>query len=301
MERLHKEIGKLLGDREFASAEEVNAFLREKVRAGEFNQLLAGSETPGDPIEQAQDLCWQAAEAPSFAEAKRLFEQALALDPGCTDALVFIAKGAKSPEAAVEVLEQTVLAAAERLGGAKYLRENKGHFWGLAETRPYMRAKSALAEAYQDADRQLDAIAEYEHMLELCPGDNMGIRYVLLGRYIRVGDFHRAKRLMKQYDNEDSTIFLYGRLFVEILSEEFGKAKRTLKRARAENRHVYEFLIGAREELPEPAGFYSPGDESEAAYCLESLHEAFICNPSLILWMVDQAKSRGELPALPVQ
>ena len=154
--------------------------------------------------------------------------------PGLHGRACVYRKGAKSPEAAVEVLEQTVLAAAERLGGAKYLRENKGHFWGLAETRPYMRAKSALAEAYQDADRQLDAIAEYEHMLELCPGDNMGIRYVLLGRYIRVERFHRAKRLMKQYGNEDSTIFLYGRLFVEILSEEFGKAKRTLKRARAE-------------------------------------------------------------------
>ena len=91
----------------------------------------------------------------------------------------------------------------------------------------------------------------------------MGIRYVLLGRYIRVGDFHRAKRLMKQYDNEDSTIFLYGRLFVEILSEEFGKAKRTLKRARAEPARL-RVLNRRREELPEPAGFYSPGDESEA-------------------------------------
>jgi tetratricopeptide (TPR) repeat protein len=301
MERLHKEIEKALREREFTSMEEANAFLREKLVSGEFNHATDTPDTPKNPIEEAQELCWQAEEAPTLEAAARLFKQALALDPDCTDALLFKSRRAKTPGLAVEILEEAVLSAADRLGGLKYIRENTGHFWGLVETRPYMRAKAALAEAYMEVDRQLDAIAEYENILDLCPNDNMGIRYSLLGRYIRVGDLHRAWRLLKQYDYEESTAFLYGRLFVEILDEDFSKAKRTLTKAIAENRHVYDYLAGLREEMPEASGFYSPGDESEAAYCLECLHEAYLSNPVLLMWIVDQAKSRGERSAFPVQ
>jgi len=47
-----------------------------------------------------------------------------------------------------------------------------GHFWGLPETRPYMRARAALAEALQRAGRIEAAVAEMAGVLELNPNDN---------------------------------------------------------------------------------------------------------------------------------
>jgi len=69
--------------------------------------------------------------------------------------------------------------------GEEYSRENKGHFWAMIETRPFMRAMGALAESLADNEYHLDeAIAVHEEMLDLNPSDNQGIRYGLLGCYL---------------------------------------------------------------------------------------------------------------------
>lgn len=159
-----------------------------------------------------------------------------------------------------------------------------------------MRAKAELARVYGQVGRVLDGIAEYEHILELCPNDNMGIRYTLLGRYLRAGELHRARKLLQEYE-EESTVFLYGRMFLEVMEEEFAKAKRTLKKAIQENRHVYETLAGLSQKELVSEGFYSPGDESEAAMAMECLEEAFVCNPGVMFWLVEQAQERGDRPA----
>lgn len=55
-----------------------------------------------------------------------------------------------------------------------------GHFWGILETRPYMRARYALAGQHLADMNTLDGVQEaLDHlrdMLRLCRGDNMGVR-----------------------------------------------------------------------------------------------------------------------------
>ncbi|KAK5070045.1 hypothetical protein LTR64_001879 [Lithohypha guttulata] len=57
-----------------------------------------------------------------------------------------------------------------------------GHFWGILNTRDYMRARFALTVQLREA-ATLDSIAEmvdhYRDMLRLCRNDNMGIRDIL--------------------------------------------------------------------------------------------------------------------------
>src|SRR5215471_18139118 len=54
-----------------------------------------------------------------------------------------------------------------------------GHFWGILDTRDYMRARFALVEALQKIKTHDSVQAQLDHlldMLRLCRGDNMGVR-----------------------------------------------------------------------------------------------------------------------------
>lgn len=54
-----------------------------------------------------------------------------------------------------------------------------GHFWGLFETRDYMRARFGLVEALRKIKTPYSTQAQLDHlmdMLRLCRSDNMGVR-----------------------------------------------------------------------------------------------------------------------------
>ena len=54
-----------------------------------------------------------------------------------------------------------------------------GHFWGLLNTRDYMRARFAVADEARLActlDGVTEALEHFQDMLRLCRGDNMGVR-----------------------------------------------------------------------------------------------------------------------------
>jgi tetratricopeptide (TPR) repeat protein len=65
--------------------------------------------------------------------------------------------------------------------GPEGFKEYDGHFWGFLETRPYMRARHGLALALLKLGEEEEAMKHFRAMLKLNPGDNQGIRYLLLG------------------------------------------------------------------------------------------------------------------------
>jgi hypothetical protein len=81
-----------------------------------------------------------------------LARKALALWPDRADAYVLLAQAALSVEEARELLER-VVAAGERAAGRCVFVEDAGEFWLIFETRPYMRARAALAASNSVARR----------------------------------------------------------------------------------------------------------------------------------------------------
>jgi len=134
-------------------------------------------------------------------------------------------------------LEKAV-AAGERSLGAEYFEENKGHFWGLMETRPYMRARYRLADLLLDAGRASEAIGHLEALLDLNPNDNQGIREVLLGPYLAGDRLDGARRLLLTYKDDDSAVFAWGRMLEKLLSGDFDRAAKLLQQARRNNRRA---------------------------------------------------------------
>ncbi|KAH7073745.1 hypothetical protein BKA63DRAFT_491720 [Paraphoma chrysanthemicola] len=79
--------------------------------------------------------------------------------------------------------------ALRREEGDIIFEEGRGHFWGLLETRDYMRARYTLVEALLKVNTVQAVTVALEHLLEmlqLCRSDNMGVRDVVPGLYLRL-------------------------------------------------------------------------------------------------------------------
>jgi tetratricopeptide (TPR) repeat protein len=244
MEKTIADLGRLLAGREFESEEEVNAFLQQALKDGKV------PESPGrSAIEQAQDLMYRAWDA-TGKQRVALARQALQLSSDCADAYVLLAEEtAKTPLEAKTLFAQGVAAGERALGQARF-EEDAGHFWGIVETRPYMRARAGLAECLWLLGERQEAIAHYREMLRLNPSDNQGLRYRLLTGLIADGKDSEAIRLYHEHDEENSAVWVYHRALLLFRQEGAGeRADRALREALAQNRHVPAYLL-ERKRLP---------------------------------------------------
>jgi tetratricopeptide (TPR) repeat protein len=264
MEQEMAQLGKLLNEREFESIDDVNAFLQELMAETGGMIPKAKAETP---LEKAQELIYQAMEAPTPRKAIQLARKALKLSPDCADAYLLLAElDAKSIEEARDYHEKAV-AAGERAIGPETFETGKGHFWGIIETRPYMRARAQLAELLWELGEPEAALDHYREMMELNPGDNQGIRYQLLSGLLQLWKNDEAEALLAQFEDDAFAVWNYNRAL--LLFRKHGRspeAKEALLAAFEQNEYVADYLLGLEEmpfgeDLPETYGW---GDEDEA-------------------------------------
>ena len=230
--------------------------------------------------EQAQQLVYAAMEARGRYQTA-LARRALSLSRDCADAWAILGNRATSAAAALQLYREAV-AAGERALGPKFFETEAGHFWGLVETRPYMRARMALADALTSEGELDEAVSHYRELLRLNPGDNQGARYDLLGLLIEQGSDADARALLQQFD-EESAVWLYAKALVSFRLRDDG-ADKQLDFALADNRHVPPFLTGEK-AIPDLPAFYSPGSIEEAAIAADLLTDAWNDTSGAIFWL----------------
>lgn len=213
-ERVMAEIHHAMADREFSSQEEANDFLQSFV---EKQNEAEAPDLPLSPREAAQELIYDAWEEPTRRRRIALAKKALKLSADCADAYVILAEDeAEGLEEEARLYAEGVKAG-ERALGPEGFKKAKGHFWGILETRPYMRARFRLATVLWDLGQRAEAIGHLRDMLRLDPGDHLGVRY-LLERAFRANPFVAAlmlgakkppKRLADSYalGSEDEAVY----------------------------------------------------------------------------------------------
>ena len=286
MEAILRDIQRALEGKVFENAEEANAFLA--TLTGEGLQDALADEEESSPRWQAQELAFESMEAATAERARELAQQALAIDPDCVDALVVMTDlDANTEQDAIAGLKKAV-EAGERGLGAEFFQENKGHFWGILETRPYMRARAQLAELLRAAGSDVQAMQHYEGMLELNPNDNQGLRDPLLGCYLAHGRLEKAAKLLHDYEGDAMATFAWGRVLERFLAGDRPGAKRALKNARKGNPFVEMFFTGKLRMTGEMPDSYSLGSKEEAMICFDHLGAAFLKNQPAMFWVLEQ-------------
>jgi tetratricopeptide (TPR) repeat protein len=270
MEKTMAELGRLLSEQEFESTDEVNAFLQGVMAAGE----PPPTSQARTPLEEAQDLMYDAWDTPSRKKRIELARKALTISEDCADAYVLMAEESTRSLKRAKSLYEDGVKAGERALGPEAFAEYDGHFWGVMETRPYMRARAGLASCLWQLGEQEPAIRHYQEMLRLNPGDNQGIRYILLLRLFEAGFDDEIAQLLAAYEEDVAANWIYTRaLFLFHREGNSQNATAVLREAIEYNPYVPAYLLGRKRlprSLPPYIGF---GDENEAvSYVAEASH-----------------------------
>ena len=285
-ERLFADMNRYFHDHPPADEEEMGLMTERLFSGKKIDELLTHPKTPSD---QAQELCFQAFDTHGRRRVQ-LAREALEVCPDCADAYVILAEQSGTLEAELDYCAKGV-AAAERALGAEVFEENVGYFWGVAETRPYMRARFDLAAALAQAGRIEEAVEHYQELLRLNPNDNQGVRYLLLPRLMELGRDVEAARLLKDSE-EESANWMYARALLAFrLGGKSTAARRELRAAFRTNPDVPKFLL-RQEECPPMPDCYSPGSPEEAIACAEELRPALEKTEGAMRWLTAEHNQR---------
>ncbi len=167
--------------------------------------------------------------------------------------------------------------------GEEYFEENKGYFWGMLETRPFMMHLLEQAMLLWDAGQRDRAVSQLQYLLELNPNDNQGVRDVLMSRQLELDRLDEAQELLDIYDEEYSASWLFSKLLLSIKSnQDKSIIEKLYEEAVEENEFVVPLLIGKKKIPKSLPSFYSFGDENEAIIYVDLAQRAWKKNKKAI-------------------
>lgn len=257
----------------------------------EINMARIGRRGRQDALDEAQQIMYDAWEARTRQRAISLAKKALKISPDCADAYSFLAEeAAKSIEEALGLYAKAV-DAGERVIGKRAFKEDVGYFWGLLETRPYMRARASLAQCLWEVGRCDEAVAHFQDLLRLNPNDNQGIRDLLMPRLIELGRDKEAENLFSKYKNDGMATWKYSRALLDFREHgDSPSANASLQSALVENKHVPSYLLGHKKMPPHLPDHYGFGDVNEAVIYVYENKAAWQATQNAIEWLSAKLK-----------
>ena len=265
------------------SADEVNAFLQKAIAPQERIQTEKIT-----PLDQAQELMYRAWDSRGRRRVQ-LAHQALQVSPDCADAYVLLAEETARSASDALALYTKGVAAGERALGEELFESEAGRFWGLIETRPYMRAREGLAECLWAVGRRDEAIAHYQAMIHLNPNDNQGIRYMLASCLLEAGRYEETERLIRAYKTDDSAAWLYSKALLAFCQQ--GKGRRAtlaIRKALEANINVPAYLLGLERPPKRQPSTYTMGDKAEAWSYLTYATRGWTESSEALTWLLDE-------------
>jgi tetratricopeptide (TPR) repeat protein len=247
-------------------------------------------------LDQAQDVMYQAWNERNPARRIALARKALSISPDCADAYVLLAQEEADTQGKAMDYYHKGIEASERAVGKDYFKEKEGYFWGLLETRPYMRAREGYAHCLWALNRNEEALAHFRDMLRLNPGDNQGVRDNVISLLLQLKRDDEAQELLDQYDGGMAT-WLYSRALVAFRKGgAYEDVNRLLKEAVEENRHVPDYLTG-RKRLPNRMPNYITfgGEDEAVAYAGGHLNH-WRRTPGAVEWLRSQVEQPVATP-----
>lgn len=248
------------------------------------------ADSDSDPnLKKAQELMYKAWDEQNPAKRLALAHKAIKESEDCADAYVLLAEEeADSLKHSFEYFQKGV-DAGQRALGREFFSENTGYFWGLLETRPYMRALEGKANCLWQLKRKDEALNTYEEMLYLNPNDNQGIRYVLVDLLLSLNREAELENLVLQYKGDWSAVWLYTEALLSFRKRGASKmANRKLMKALEENQHVADYLIGKKRIPGRLPVSISYGEESEAVDYAANHLNYWRSTPGAVEWLQRQ-------------
>ena len=222
---------------------------------------LEGIEFSREKLDQADELLYAAYDARYSDQMLQKTYKALRCSPYCTDAYSLLAAKSEHFDEKIALYRRAVRAGELSLGEL-FFKRNEGHFWGVIESRPYMRALHGLADTLWEQGYREETLEIFQKMLRLNHSDNQGIRYLLGFRLLDENSYGEVEKLFRDH-GEESCFMLYS-LALSRFCSGIGDADGVLRRALQANKHVPAYLLDEEEVPYRQPDSYSHGSKEEA-------------------------------------
>jgi tetratricopeptide (TPR) repeat protein len=234
--------------------------------------------------QKADALFQQAIEAESDSDAMELLLAAVRTDPGHMDAWAEVSEIVDDDEQAIDILSRALKFGEREL--AEDLEHNRGYFWGLMHTRPYMRVRYKLAERYYEKGDFEAAASELEDLLELNPNDNQGVRWLLMEIYCRLDDLASARSLLIQYPDDVTPFLPFTEILIQFREDgDTPQLRQLLAKHCARNPHIAPRLLDHNAVSATEHHSFEIGSPAEAdLYCRQFLF-VWKSTPGAIAWL----------------
>jgi len=199
----------------------------------------------------ADDFLELAEEALTKAKAEKYIKRALELEPDNLDAI----------SASLDMIEddstwEYYQKLSEAVQNGTKIMEKKGfmnedcigEFWGILETRPYMRLLNRYADFLVETGMMTLAAREYEEMIRLSENDNLGVRYSLMHVYAFLEQEEPALELHKKYDSYEETQMLLPLSVLYFKRGDLDTAEAYLKRLCTTNKDTKKFFRAIKKD-----------------------------------------------------
>lgn len=296
---LSEEYGFLLTQADLATKHEVTtATISRKVKEmlnyveeygmGGVDEELLVLNVSGSPKEQEQALLQKAMQTNTSNRRVQLAEAALEVYPDSPGAYLILAEESDSEEAVRAFLKAGMDAGARELGET-FFAQNKGHFWSLHETRPYIRICKSYADSCWFSGNAEEAAKTLEHILELNPEDNTGARYLLTAAYLYSNKLNKTEQVLNKFGKDAAATVAYDRMVLEYKKNGITSQLKMLYRvARNVNNHVPDYLLGVKRLPHNLPDFVGMGDTNEAIEYVIVHSRLWTSLPDLLKWMLKQ-------------
>lgn len=240
------------------------------------------------PLDDAYELLEKAENAKTKAQALRYAKKAYQTCSDCFDAIIFQVTLEENQQARTELLDEGLEHEKKRLEKAGYFhKENIGRFYGLFETRPYIRGLEVKIQILVVEGKIKQARQVCQEVLRLNTNDNLGVRYYLLAIAAYLEDESALLKVYKKYPEENLETLLPFLIFYYKQSND-KKAIEYLQRINKANPYLITFFDqGLEEEEDVPDGSYSRGKPSEVLMYMERYAFLLLATPGIVDYILE--------------
>lgn len=285
--KLNNMLQKFMEENNVKNIDEANEKLQEfilKYNAGAI-------EYENTPLDDANELLEKAENAKSKKQAIKYAKEAYEMCPDCFDAILFQVNLEDDPIKKMKMLDEGLEHEKTRLEKEKYFqKDNIGHFYGIFETRPYIRGLYTKAHFYAFEGKMKQARDICKEILRLNENDNTGARYLLMAIYACLEEEDDMLKLHKKYQ-EDSLEMLLPLYILYFKRDNQKKAQMYLDKVNKANPNFVKFFKGTMKANPNVTpGYYSRGDSSEVMMYLEQYDFLFASVPTISEYVIKNSK-----------
>ena len=277
-------INEFLANTDAKDEKELNEKLQEFIKMYNNGEI----EYENTPLDDAYEILEEAQNAKTEKEAIKLAKKAYEKSRECFDAILFQCDLEENGIKRMKLLDDGLEFEKSRLTKEKYFdKENIGHFYGIFETRPYIRGLVNKAEYLLEEGKISQAENVCREVLRLNENDNMGARYLLMAIYATLEKENDMLKLYKKYPEEDlEMMFPLFALYYKLGNDK--KAKEYLNRVDKCNSNFVKFFNGTiKESKNVSSGYYSRGDSSEIFMYLNRYDYLLITMPKLHEYVIE--------------